>query len=493
MSNLAEDYDDLPILSVLKDLQQPCDDWQREAILDNARHLLLRAARRRGKSLTAAERAMRDDRYIRGVLAPNSRWWIVGPSYDLAEKEFRYILAMTQRFCQIHKLSRPLFRSNPNAGDLFLHTPWGSEVIGKSGQKPEMLVGEELDGVIMSEPALHRKVTWERYVRPTLTTRNGVSIWPYTPDASGLWLYHLELQAENLPDWALYHSAAWDCPHYDKSEIEKARAELSEDAFYEQYGAEWRFYSGRVYKHVNPSSHEVEPFDIPKSWRIISATDFGYRDPTATIWLAKSPSGEVYLVAEYYEKERPLEQHCHAMLEMEAKLFRGHGKILHIADHHGLGAQLIQEARRYGWHTVACGSHDRLARRERALAATTKHAFRHPFHVREIQKQGNGVYPDLFVFKGRCPNLWEEWRFLRFKQTQRAEGSPNDTDGEDHAVDDVEYLCDYLKLGRVRREGRVYRPRTRPSRIPEVAPAPVAGQHTGYYSWRSHRASTKPN
>ena len=429
-------------MQVLASLNLKTDALQDAICADERRHLIFRSCRRRAKSWTAAKRA-----FSRWIVRPGTRTWIVGPSYDLAHKEFRYVMEFTRAFCRAEGLPQPEpVRENPSAGDLLMRTCWGSEVIGKSAQKPEMLVGEEIDGLIMSEAAMHKRETWERYLRPTLSTRGGETIWPFTPDAGGLWLYELELHAAQLPDWGAYTGAAWDCPWYPKDEIEAAQRELSEDAFAEQYGGEWRFYTGRVFKY-NAKLHEVEPFEIPSSWPIYSATDFGFRDPTCTLWLAKSPSGEGYFIDEYYQSERATPDHCKAMLEQEQK--RSQKPLCKIADHHGLGRQLILDASRAGWKTVPCRSEDRRSRRERAETLWECKERPHPYHVREGKRAENNraLYPGWFVFRGRCPNLVRELQFLRWKDTSRNEGAAGVTEGDDHAVDCSEYLADYLNLG----------------------------------------------
>ena len=161
-------------------------------------------------------------------------------------------------------------------------TKWGAQILGKSAANPQSLLGEALDSVLYAEAAQLTRDIRERYVRPALATKEGYETFCTTPDAAGLWLYELELQAQTMPEeWGVYTMAAWDCPHYSAVDIAAARKELSEDAFYEQFGGEWRFYTGRVYKLFKPDLHVVDPFEIPKSWEIGSGIDFGSRDPMA--------------------------------------------------------------------------------------------------------------------------------------------------------------------------------------------------------------------
>jgi hypothetical protein len=448
--------------------------WQDAVMACPARHVMMRAARRTGKSETAAKRAMKF------VIQPRTRGWIVGPTYDLAHKEFRYILEFTQRYCRLVKQPAPTYRDSPGSGDLYLRTAWGAEVVGKSADNNKNLVGEELDWLIMSEAAQQREETWVSYLRPTLATRKGESIWPYSPDASGLWLYELEEDAKSRPDWSLFTLPAWECPHYDPAEIESQKRDMGgaeSDKFAEQVGGEWRFYTGRVYKMVQ-RAHYVEPFPIPATWRVYSGIDLGLRDPTASEWVAKSPTGEAYVIDEYYRAERSSDEHIASMRELEGQ--RGYHMHVRIADHHGLGGQLILNFSRQGFKTVACMSHDRRTRRERAINALTRKVRPHPYHVREfgvVPTDPEGLYPDVFFFKERAPKLKKEIEFFRWKESKAREGAASATEGEDHAIDALEYVIEYANLGTVLRR----RARESPLRRRVFREAVTTAGQTGYW------------
>ena len=273
-----------------------------------------------------------------------------------------------------------------------------------------------------------------------------------TPDSAGLWLYELELQAAGLKDWAIYNMPAWECAHYSMEDLASAKAQLSDDAYYEQYGGEWRFYTGRVYKTFKPDVHLVEPFDIPQSWEVGSGLDFGVRDPMAAEFAAKSPTGEVYFFGEYYQANQELTTQDHAaeILRTEERYGIKPHRMSRVADHHGLGRQLIIDASRAGMHCIPCASKDRRARRDCSLSAFTPHEGRHPYHAREAGLPP-GFYPDVFIMKGRCPNLVREMQFLRWAEGMKREGAVNDTVGDNHAIDAMEYRLERWQVGRVAR------------------------------------------
>jgi hypothetical protein len=445
---------------------------------DPRRHVIFRAARRVGKSYTGAKR------HFPLSLLPKTIHWIVGPTYDLAHKEFRYWLDFLLKL-QARRGQKIVTHvtEQPGAGCLSIKTANGALILGKSAANPQSLLGESLYSALYVEAAQLSRDIRERYVRPALATTEGYETFASTPDSAGLWLYELELHAATMPeDWGVYTMAAWDCPHFSTDEIASAKRELSEDAFYEQYGGEWRFYTGRVYKLFKPDLHLVEPFEIPKSWDVGSGIDFGSRDPMVAELAAKSPTGEVYFFGEYYEQNQEFSTQDHAaqILRLEERL-GVKGRLTRVADHHGLGRQLITDASRAGLICLPCASHDRRARRDCAMSAFTPHEGEHPYHIREAGLP-KGQYPKVFLMKGRCPNLIRELQFLRWKDSDRKEGAVNDTEGDNHAIDAMEYRLERWGTGRVVRFRRAGNANTGASVMDK----------TGYYSKVRGPVAKKP-
>ena len=70
------------------------------------------------------------------------------------------------------------------------------------------------------------------------------------------------------------------------------------DAFAGQVFSEWRadpaHYADRRYTHV------VDPFPIPRGWRVVRGFDFGYSRPVSVGWWATSPDGALCRIRELY-------------------------------------------------------------------------------------------------------------------------------------------------------------------------------------------------
>ena len=82
---------------------------------------------------------------------------------------------------------------------------------------------------------------------------------------------------------------------------EKERTALLEgnwDSFSGQVFTEWRNDSDHYKDHK--WTHVIEPFIIPKHWRILMGYDWGYSKPFACGWYAVDEQGKMYMIRELY-------------------------------------------------------------------------------------------------------------------------------------------------------------------------------------------------
>src|SRR3954469_10304484 len=138
------------------------------------------------------------------LLVPERRAWIVGPTYDLSEKEFRVVwdnMIVKLKFGRDKRVRKAY---NKKQGEMYLEFPWKTRIECRSADHPENLVGERLDFAIMSEAAKHKKDTWERYIRAALADRRGGADFPTTPEGYN-WLYDQWALGQN-PDQPDYES-----------------------------------------------------------------------------------------------------------------------------------------------------------------------------------------------------------------------------------------------------------------------------------------------
>jgi PBSX family phage terminase large subunit len=83
---------------------------------------------------------------------------------------------------------------------------------------------------------------------------------------------------------------------------------------------EWGAFGGKRFPVWDPAIHVCTPFEIPQSWEVIQAIDYGWNHPTAAVWVAIDFEGRWWVVAEHYEREKPVSWHCAEMLKLEQRL-----------------------------------------------------------------------------------------------------------------------------------------------------------------------------
>jgi hypothetical protein len=256
------------------------------------------------------------------LFLPDRTYWIVGPSYDLGEKEFRVIwqdLIVGQRLGQEKTIKRAY---NKRSGQMFIEFPWNTRLEVRSADHPELLVGEALDHVIMSEAAKHKEETWERYIRPALADRRGSADFPTTPEGHN-WLYHLWMfgQDPNFPEYESWRFPSWENKAvyplgYKDPEIQLLERTMTPESFEQEIAADFSSFVGKIYPEWDVQKHVGDvPFrpELPN----YVAIDWGYTNPSAWIEFQVTPDDRIRIWRELYLPFRTLPELIHAMKNRE--------------------------------------------------------------------------------------------------------------------------------------------------------------------------------
>jgi len=264
--------------------------------------------RRYGKS-TMAGRDLEPKLFV-----PKKRFWIVGPTYDLGEKEFRVIwddLIVNQQMGKDKRIKKAY---NKRSGDMYIAFPWGTVLEVRSADHPENLVGEALDGVIMSEAAKHKPETWERFIRPALADKRGFADFPTTPEGFN-WLYKLwQLgQDASIPEYESWKLPSWDNPAVypggrTDPEILLLERTTTYEYFMQEIGADFASFVGKIYGEFDESIH-VKNHTFNPLWPNYIAFDWGFTNPLAAIEFQVAPDDTVYVWREHYRAYTRLEEH----------------------------------------------------------------------------------------------------------------------------------------------------------------------------------------
>ena len=83
-------------------------------------------------------------------------------------------------------------------------------------------------------------------------------------------------------------------PHRQKQAWLYGDWDIFEGQFFEEFKDDPKHYKDQLWTHV------IEPFDIPKSWKIFRSFDWGYARPFSCGWWALDYDGVLYRILEYY-------------------------------------------------------------------------------------------------------------------------------------------------------------------------------------------------
>ena len=158
-------------------------------------------------------------------------------------------------------------------------------IVLRGWESIETLRGQHFDFLVLDEVASMRNfwTGWQEVLRPTLTDTKGNVIFISTPKGYNHF-YTLSMKANDDSDYETFHYSSYDNPYLHKEEIDKAKIELPENKFAQEYLADFRKVEGLVYNLEDSEYIEDLSKDIKTEKRIIGV-DWGYRNPAAIIVL----------------------------------------------------------------------------------------------------------------------------------------------------------------------------------------------------------------
>lgn len=266
---------------------------QAEIAIDPHRFRVLCCGRRFGKTTLAIDQ-------IKGRASiPNSRIAYIAPTYQQARD-----IAWNQLKNDCKQAATTI-----NESRLEIKLVNGSLIILRGWEAIETLRGQFFDLIVLDEVAMFKNFwrTWEEVIRPTLTDTKGEGLFISTPKGFNHFyeLFNKEsgIGWEDGPDsdFKSFHFTTYDNTHIPTEEIEKAKQELTENRFSQEYLADFKKTEGLVYE-FNRERHLF--FDLPTDIRIIEkigGADFGFTNPCAIPTILVDSTDTWWQVDEYYE------------------------------------------------------------------------------------------------------------------------------------------------------------------------------------------------
>ena len=142
-----------------------------------------------------------------------------------------------------------------------------------------------------------------------------------TPLKGLTWVYRVIYLNESNDEDVWYEQMQWeDNPYLDKKEIEKLTAHLSEDELLSRKFGSFVSGTGMVYSEFDENYNVIEPFDVPKDWYDKISIDPGLHNPLSCHWYACDYDGNIYVIAEHYEKQKTVDYHAKRIREISNRL-----------------------------------------------------------------------------------------------------------------------------------------------------------------------------
>lgn len=262
---------------------------------DKHRFRVVNCGRRWGKTTLAVLEMV-----AKAVFKDDARVVYIAPTYQQARD-----IAWNE----LKKICRPVaINTNEARLEITIKTKNGGDSIIwlRGWESIETLRGQRFDFVVVDEIASMRNfwINWREVLRPTLTDRKGEVLFVSTPKGFNHFYDLFNFQDE---EYASFHYTTYDNPFMPVEEIEKAKKELPENTFAQEYLADFRKQEGLVYKEFSRDRHlfETTPTNISE---YIAGIDFGFTNPTAVIHIKRDGDENYFVTDEWYKTGRTEEQ-----------------------------------------------------------------------------------------------------------------------------------------------------------------------------------------
>ena len=223
-----------------------------------ARFIVVACGRRWGKTMFGVYKC------VKAVIGKGGMYWWIGPHYQEASRGWN----MLKRLCA------QIPGAEIREADRCIRFPGiGNEIWIKSGDDPNSLRGEGLDGVVLDEAAFGKEAVWYEAIRPALSDKKGWALFISTPKGKN-WFYRLYRRGETGGTWASFKRPTSDNPYIDLAEIEAARWEMSDEQFKQEYEADFGASQFLVFPEWDPDIH-IWRGELPSFASYHAGLDFG--------------------------------------------------------------------------------------------------------------------------------------------------------------------------------------------------------------------------
>lgn len=391
--------------------------YQYDIHMDEHRYRVVCAGRRFGKSVLARQEIIRkalcwtpDKKVIDGGIARTPRFWIVSNTrVQGKENHWNELKAEIPR--ELIAMRSGKYRINES--DLEIELVNGVIIELKGCENEDGLRGSGLAGVVMDECAFMKPEIWTKIIHPMLLDTHGWALFISTPKGYN-WFYDVYMMGvENSKnydhEWASWHYTSYDNPTFGPEQIadlDKKKATLATEEFKQEYMADFVTFKDLIYKEFDFAIHVIEPFDLERGhYTYYRAIDFGYKHPTACVWVAVDKEDKWYVFDEFCQSETSTEHNTGVIKSI-------HPELKYEATYGDpSAAQLIEDYEKYGIYITPASKSMKTSLTQWVNLGISKVG-----EKIKLKPDRNGkMIPDLYIFNN-CENLIEEMQKYRWKE-----------------------------------------------------------------------------
>ncbi len=282
---------------ILSDCQQKIWDCDK-------RFIFVQSGRRFGKTTLMQEWLKENARNT-----PNTTWWYVAPTFKQAKSLMFLPLLVAIPKEEIDWI-------NKQDGDIKLKN--GSLIGIRGSDRPDNLRGprDGLNGVGMEEYSFHKEGVWNLIIRPQLADCKGKALFIGTPSMKkGIDYRDIAEYAKSGTDkeWGYFHFTIYDNPHISKDEIEKIKSSTAENAWTQEYMADFVMEEGPVYYDFKSEIHKDHvraKWPDVMTYPCVVGLDWGLADDTGIAWVHVLPDGQLAVTKEHSQNNWPVTRHA---------------------------------------------------------------------------------------------------------------------------------------------------------------------------------------
>lgn len=225
----------------------------------------------------------------------SGRIWYMAPTYRQAKTiAWKMLLKMLPEELIVKK----------NETELSVELGTGVIIELKGAENEDSLRGAGLLFAVLDEYQDMKPNVWTEIIRPTLLDTQGGALFIGTPKGYNHF-FELFERAKVERGWEAFRFKTSDNPRIPEAEIEQTKKEYieagREDAYYQEYEAEFRKFSGLVYQIFARDIHVIEEVHLQPDWTYAFGIDFGYTNPTAIPFVGIDHDDNWYQFDEIYK------------------------------------------------------------------------------------------------------------------------------------------------------------------------------------------------